>query len=114
MSPVTTHILDTAKGCPAAGVNASLSYRDQEGRWQELARGETNRDGRIADWLPPETSLQPGRYRIQFQIGAYFEAQRRSSFYPEAIIVFNLQDPSQHYHVPLLISDFGYTTYRGS
>lgn len=114
MSPITTHILDTAKGCPAARVTAYLSHRDANGHWQELARGETNGDGRIGDWLPDETRLLPGHYRIEFHIGAYFEAQQRAAFYPEAVIVFRVHDPSQHYHVPLLISDFGYTTYRGS
>ena len=112
MSPITTHVLDTQKGRPAAGVSVSLSELKGDG-WQEIARAATNDDGRITDLLPPN-ALNGGSYQIRFDTGAYFAATGTNTFYPEVTIVFNVSDDAQHYHVPLLLSPFGYTTYRGS
>ena len=112
MSPITTHILDTAAGCPADGVAVTLEQQGAGG-WSALARGTTDSDGRVRDLLP-EGSLEAGVYRITFDIDAYFQRQSIRGFYPHATIVFRVDDPSQHYHVPLLLSPFGYSTYRGS
>ena len=108
-SPITTHILDTAQGKPASGVKATLSMQQQDGSWKELAGGVTNSDGRIADLLP-EGKLDKGTYQMTFEVGEY----QQESFYPYVSIVFQIQHPEQHYHIPLLLSPYGYTTYRGS
>ncbi len=110
-SPITTHVLDTAAGRPAAGVPVTLEH--QGATWALLASGTTDDDGRIRDLLPPG-SLTPGVYRITFAIDDYYHQQGIAGFYPEASIVFRVRDPDQHYHVPLLLSPFAYSTYRGS
>jgi 5-hydroxyisourate hydrolase len=109
-SPITTHVLDTALGRPAAGVAVVLQRADDA---RELARGATDADGRIGDLLAPG-SLEPGRYRLTFDTGSYFAASSRTSFYPRVTVEFEIVDAAQHYHVPLLLSPFGYSTYRGS
>lgn len=115
MSPITTHVLNTHLGKPAADVAVVLEIADafEGGQWQELARGVTNHDGRIADLLPAD-SLAKGRYRITFATGEYFANQGVEHFYPQVAIEFEVDHPSEHYHVPLLLSPFGYSTYRGS
>lgn len=117
-SPITTHVLDTALGKPAAGVHLVLERVHDHappglGGDTELARGVTDADGRVADLLAPG-SLEAGTYRITFDTAAYFAATDRQSFYPSVSVVFEIRDPAQHYHVPLLLSPFGYSTYRGS
>jgi 5-hydroxyisourate hydrolase len=113
MSTLSTHVLDTHRGRPAAGVPIVLEAQDTGG-WRELARGVTNDDGRVRDFLPPGTTLAPGTYRMTFDTGAYFRAQATRGFYPYVSVVFELSAPGEHYHVPLLLSPFGYSTYRGS
>ena len=110
-SPITTHVLDTAGGKPAVGIPVSL-HLHADGTWQELARGVTNEDGRITDLLRP-SNLQAGKYRLTFETGRYL-SQSGKSFFPEVEIIFQVHDPAQHYHVPLLLSPYGYSTYRGS
>ena len=112
-SPITTHVLDTATGRPAAGVPVVLSL-ETGGAWQELATGVTNDDGRVGDLLPAEHALTPGVYKMRFDTGSYFAAHKVEGFYPYAEIVFEIRDTSAHYHIPLLLSPFGYSTYRGS
>ncbi len=112
MSPITTHVLNTATGKPAAGIALYLEQKKDE-QWQLLARGTTNQDGRVADLLPPTTSLEPGEYRMVFETAPYFEAQHIATFYPLVEIRFYIRDTT-HYHIPLLLSPFGYSTYRGS
>jgi 5-hydroxyisourate hydrolase len=113
MSPITTHVLDTARGRPAAGIAATLEHL-VDGLWTTLGRGETNADGRIRDLMPDGSSLEPGIYRLTFETAAYFRALGIEGFYPYVPIVFELAAPEQHYHVPLLLSPYGYSTYRGS
>jgi 5-hydroxyisourate hydrolase len=110
-SPITTHVLDTARGRPAAGIPVSL-HLQSAGSWQELARGITDKDGRITDLLH-ESKLQPGKYRLTFQTGGYLSLSGKP-FFPEVEIIFEIHDPTQYYHVPLLLSPYGYSTYRGS
>mgnify|MGYP001828600270 CR=1 FL=1 len=112
-SPITTHILDTANGRPAAGVPVSLSRVSESGEIQ-LGSGTTDGDGRVMSGLINEIDFEPGTYRIQFQTGAYFDEIGCQSFYPEVSITFIVNPGNPHYHVPLLISPFGYSTYRGS
>ena len=113
MSPITTHVLDTSLGRPGAGVGVTLQERDAAGAWKNIGSGTTNADGRITDLMAPG-SLRRGLHRLEFATGAYFRARGVDAFYPVVQIVFEVGDPAQHYHVPLLISPFGYSTYRGS
>lgn len=112
-SPITTHVLDTALGRPATGIAVKLDSRHGSDPWDCIAQGETDGDGRILDLLPPGT-LQAGHYRMTFATGDYFRRQAAEGFYPVVRIEFEVREPEQHYHVPLLLSPFGYSTYRGS
>ena len=109
MSQITTHVLDTAKGRPAAGIRIQL--QNQSGK--TIAQGSTNEDGRIGDLLEKGLTLPPGIYQIHFDTGSYFKMNNLPVFYPGVMIQFTIFDNS-HYHIPLLLSPFGYSTYRGS
>lgn len=111
-SPITTHVLDVSLGRPAAGIAVVLSRASGE-TFAEVGRGATDGDGRIATLLPPGPP-EAGRYRLDFAVGEYFAAQGRDAFYPAVSVVFEIAEVSGHYHVPLLLSPFGYSTYRGS
>ncbi len=112
-SPVTTHILDLGTGIPAAGVDVSLERMDSKGAPAEtIARGTTDGDGRISDWFAGP--LQAGHYRLCFHTGSWFMAQGRESFFPVVNLDFRVTDEQSHYHVPLLLNQWGYSTYRGS
>lgn len=113
MSGITTHVLDTSRGKPASGVPITLEIRTENG-WRELGRAATDGDGRAHNLLAEGTSVIPGTYRITFATAVYFQDQGIEGFYPEASIVFEVRDAAQHYHVPLLLSPYGYSTYRGS
>lgn len=114
MSAITTHVLDTSKGRPASGVPVVLEFRAAGHEWKVVGRGHTDADGRLKSLLPGGARLEPGIYRLTFDAGAYFRAQNVDTFYPEVSLVFAVRDAAQHYHVPLLLSPYGYTTYRGS
>jgi 5-hydroxyisourate hydrolase len=114
MSAITTHVLDTSSGRPACGVPIQLEVQEADGGWRALSSGATDGDGRLRDLLPVDFDLQPGIYRLIFDTAAYFEAHSLRSFYPHVSIVFLIQDATEHYHVPLLVSPYGYSTYRGS
>jgi 5-hydroxyisourate hydrolase len=110
---VSTHVLDTSTGRPAAGVRVALEALDRQAGWRRLGEGATGDDGRIAG-LAAEGRLLAGTYRLVFETGAWFAGRGVDTFYPEVSVVFEVSDPSQHVHVPLLLSPFGYSTYRGS
>ncbi|TWW12783.1 5-hydroxyisourate hydrolase [Planctomyces bekefii] len=112
MSGISTHVLDISEGKPATGVNILLE-QFQEGKWVEVGRGETDGDGRLKT-LVPVGSLKRGTYRLQFDVESYFAKRQRSSFYRTIPIQFEIADAQGHYHVPLLLGPFGYSTYRGS
>ena len=112
MSPITTHILDTAKGRPAAGVRVALERSDSQ-RWNEIGEGYTDDDGRCKTLMAPGT-LSTGVYRITFDTAGYYEALGEETFYPEVKIAFKVAANDEHYHVPLLLNPYGYSTYRGS
>ncbi len=114
MSTISTHILDTSRGKPAAAVNVSLEILNAGEGWSRLAQAQTDEDGRVKAFALSDPQLQAGTYRLVFAIAAYFEALNEKTFYPEVTVVFRLEGGSEHYHVPLLISPFGYSTYRGS
>lgn len=113
MSQITTHILDTSIGKPAAGVNVRLAALATDGGWNTLAEGITNEDGRIPGLIESGKQLLPGRYRLHFETGSYFKQKGIATFYPFVEVVFELTN-TQHHHVPLLLNPFGYSTYRGS
>lgn len=111
MSHITTHILDTARGKPAQGICIIL-YSEQN-NWKETARGITNEDGRIPNLIDKGVTLTPGFYKMKFETQAYFDLLSVQTFYPFVEITFKIAG-SEHYHIPLLLSPFGYSTYRGS
>ena len=111
-SHITTHALDTTLGIPAKHMLITLKgLRDNQ--WKPLSVGITNNDGRISDVLPPGRYLTPDTYKMTFNTKKYYEAHGQKGFYPEVSIQFEVSDNS-HYHIPLLINPFGYSTYRGS
>ena len=112
MSQVTTHVLDTSAGKPGKSISVRL-MQNVNNEWKSIAQGITNADGRVTDLLPAGKNLSAGNYKIVFETGTYYTAQNIKTFYPAVEIQFTIFDDS-HYHVPLLISPFGYSTYRGS
>jgi 5-hydroxyisourate hydrolase len=110
-SPITTHILDTARGAPAAGVRVLLEH-ETAGTWSRVGEGTTDADGRLKTLMAG--ALAAGQYRLTFEVGNYFHAHGTSAFWQTVVISFVVRDPGGHYHVPLLVSPFGYSTYRGS
>lgn len=112
---ITTHILDTSLGKPAEGVSVNLEKAsDDKRQWTGLANSKTDSNGRLANFGMDQASFKAGQYRLVFASQEYFEKSNRQSFFPRVIIEFSVVDPLEHFHVPLLISPFGYSTYRGS
>ena len=112
MSAITTHILDVSIGKPAAGVLVRLDRQTVDGEWETIGDQKTDGDGRARELLVEP--LVTGAHRLTFDVGSYFTEKEIDGFYQEVMIAFNVKDASQHYHVPLLLSPFGYSTYRGS
>jgi 5-hydroxyisourate hydrolase len=108
---ISTHVLDTARGRPAAGVTVTLSRR-ADGAWSVVASAVTDADGRVKEFS--SARIAPGDYRLEFATAAYFEANGTAAFYPEVSVVFKVEDAGAHHHVPLLLAPFGYSTYRGT
>jgi 5-hydroxyisourate hydrolase len=105
-SPITTHVLDLGAGRPREGIRTLLRKKEGDG-WREIGGGVTDKDGRVEELLPKGSTASPGTYSLTFEGVA-------SPFFPEITITFVVTDPAQHYHVPLLLSPYGYSTYRGS
>ena len=114
MIRISTHILDTARGEPAKGVLVRLERQQATGTWLELGSGKTDGDGRCAQLLAGDQSLRSGPYRLTFDTAAYFAVQKVDGLYPVVEITFQVRDGESHFHIPLLLSPNGYTTYRGS
>lgn len=110
---ISTHVLDTSRGRPAAGVAVALERRDGEA-WTTLGRGATDADGRQRTLLSEGAVVAAGTHRLRFEVGAYFAALGQPAFFPSVEITFEITSPAEHHHVPLLLSPFGYSTYRGS
>ncbi len=110
---ISTHILDTTRGRPAAGVEVTLE-REEGGAWVAVGRGATDGDGRVKALLPAGEAPVAGTYRIAFAVEAYFVGRGVEAFYPSVQITFRVRAADEHYHVPLLLNPFGYSTYRGS
>ena len=113
MSAITTHVLDTSIGKPAVGVRVALATTEN-GSWTPLGATATDSDGRAKDLLPPEHKLATGTYKLTFEAREYFRGRGVESFFPRVDVIFSVQDSDQHFHVPLLLSPYSYSTYRGS
>jgi 5-hydroxyisourate hydrolase len=114
MTTITTHVLDTSRGRPAAGIPITLERQAGGEQWQTIGEGETDADGRLRSLTSGAATLPPGLYRLVFDVAGYFTAHGAPAFYPTVVVVFETAEGEQHYHVPLLLSPFGYSTYRGS
>jgi 5-hydroxyisourate hydrolase len=112
MSPITTHVLDTSRGRPAVGIEVGLQVRDGR-EWRVLGKGLTDGSGRC-NILSEDQTVTAGTYRLLFNVAPYYQEQHIDTFYSEIPVVFEILHPDTHYHVPLLLSPFGYSTYRGS
>jgi 5-hydroxyisourate hydrolase len=113
MSQITTHVLDISEGRPAANVPVLLEVEDVGTGWKQVSRAETDKDGRVGN-LVSQASLVEGTYRLTFDTHSYFASRKVKALYPSVSIVFSVWDAKEHYHIPLLLSPFGYSTYRGS
>ncbi len=112
MIGISCHVLDTTRGRPAVGVPVSLERCEASGSWVLVGSGSTNEDGRIGDLLGGQPADE-GEYRVRFDTQGYFEGHGTAAFYPRVEVVFLVSSP-EHYHIPLLLSPYGYSTYRGS
>ena len=113
LSGITTHVLDTSLGRPASGVLITLERSEEAGAWTTVGSGTTDQNGRL-NTLLGDNPLRAGTYRITFDTGGYFARSGTPTFFPSVSITFEIRDGEQHYHVPLLVSPFAYSTYRGS
>jgi 5-hydroxyisourate hydrolase len=113
VTTISTHVLDTSLGSPGANITVALERIEEHGITR-LSSYVTNDDGRVLALVPADAPISAGSYRLRFAVGGYFAATRRKSFYNEIAVNFEVDETPQHYHVPLLLSPFGYSTYRGS
>jgi 5-hydroxyisourate hydrolase len=122
MTSISTHVLDTSRGVPAAGVRVQLYRRANTGQWHLLSERTTNADGRVPSFLEADAvatdvannAAEQPLYRLAFDVDAYFATEGQPAFFPEVQISFRILDQTRHHHVPLLLSPFSYSTYRGS
>jgi 5-hydroxyisourate hydrolase len=114
MRGITTHVLDTSVGLPARGIPVVLERQSDSGGWVELARDATDESGRASHLLDPGAALERGTYRLTIEMREYFHGRGEKCFYPMIAVIFTVDHPEQHYHLPILVSPFGFSTYRGS
>jgi 5-hydroxyisourate hydrolase len=114
MSRISTHVLDTARGKPAPGVPVRLERQDSSGKWVQVGSAQTDQDGRCGQLLPEGELLREGPYRLTFDTAIYFTACGIQGLYPVVEVTFQVRDGESQFHIPLLLSANGYTTYRGS
>jgi 5-hydroxyisourate hydrolase len=114
MTRISTHVLDTARGRPAKNVPVRLERREASGNWLLLGAGRTDQDGRCGQLLPDDKVLPVGHYRLAFDTASYFAAEKIDGLYPLVEVTFQVRDGESCFHIPLLLSPNGYTTYRGS
>ncbi len=109
MSSISTHVLDTTRGRPAAGIPVTLEFQGLDRKWEQVGQGLTDSDGRLGNLLDSGARLVGGVYRLTFDVESY-----QTGFYPNIVVLFRVDNPEEHYHIPLLLGKFGYTTYRGT
>jgi 5-hydroxyisourate hydrolase len=114
MNRISTHVLDTARGKTAAGIGVQLERQNAQGEWAAIGSGETDRDGRCGQLLRDNESLREGLYRLIFDTASYFSELQQEGLYPVVEITFQVRNGETQFHIPLLLSPNGYTTYRGS
>lgn len=114
MKGISTHVLDTARGMPARDLGVQLERNENSGQWRMLSSARTGHDGRCSQLLPEGEAFSPGIYRLAFDTGTYYSTQGLRSLYPIVQVTFSVPDGESHFHIPLLLSPYGYTTYRGS
>jgi 5-hydroxyisourate hydrolase len=114
MTQISTHVLDTALGTPAKDVPVLLESQGSSGEWRRIGSGRTGEDGRCGQLLQPGEQLSSGTYRLVFDTGTYYSEQGVQGLYPVVQVIFSVRDGDTHFHIPLLLSPHGYTTYRGS
>jgi 5-hydroxyisourate hydrolase len=114
MTGISTHVLDTARGLPAGDLPVRLEQQQPSGEWRIVLSTRTGRDGRCAQLLPQGEQLSPGIYRLVFDTESYYAREGVRGLYPVVEVTFSVRDGETHYHIPLLLSPHGYTTYRGS
>jgi 5-hydroxyisourate hydrolase len=114
MSRISTHVLDVSLGKPAKDLSVRLERREQSGDWVVLFSSRTGADGRCAQLLPPNETLVAGVYRLNFDAARYFLTQKAKTLYPFIEVAFQVLEGESEFHIPLLLSPYGYTTYRGS
>ncbi|MCA1856095.1 hydroxyisourate hydrolase [Massilia oculi] len=112
-NPLSVHVLDLQSGQPSAGIEVTLEQRAGS-EWRELARGVTNAQGRIPALYPEDKPMAAANYRIVFKTGEHYGRKGQASFFPQIPVEFTVDAPAQHYHIPLLLSPYGYSTYRGN
>ena len=112
-NPLSVHVLNLESGLPSAGVKVILEEQ-KEGKWIELAQGETNQQGRIPALYPENKKFDDAIYKVTFKTGDWFKQRQQDAFFPEVPVVFKAGSAVEHYHIPLLISSYGYSTYRGN
>jgi 5-hydroxyisourate hydrolase len=113
MSPITSHVLDTSLGQPARDLEVRLDVLDDRDGWRSLAKRRTDGSGRVSDLLAAD-ALEARTYRLTFETAAYFASHAQTVFYPRIEVIFRIETPGEHYHIPVLLSPFGYSTYRGT
>jgi 5-hydroxyisourate hydrolase len=112
-NPLSVHVLNLENGLPSANVKVVLEAQ-QNNQWTEISSGTTDEQGRISDLYPKDSTLQKGIYKVTFKTGDWFRQKNQRSFFPEVPVVFVIDGSLEHYHIPLLISPYGYSTYRGN
>ncbi len=112
-NPLSVHVLDLQTGQPRAGIRVTLAKR-QGSEWLPLAEAQTDEQGRVRALLPARAVWTSGDYRVVFHTGEFYARLRQPSFFPEIPVIFHVADARQHYHIPLLLSPYGYSTYRGN
>jgi 5-hydroxyisourate hydrolase len=112
-NPLSVHVLNLENGLPSAGINVTLEQQVGD-QWKMLSKGVTNQQGRIAELFPADRSMSAGEYRVVFKTGDYYKQANRETFFPEVPVIFQVKQADQHYHIPLLLSPYGFSTYRGS
>lgn len=112
-NPLSVHVLNTETGLPSSNITVVLEAQ-QGDKWVTLNEGKTDNNGRITELYPKDTNLQKGVYKVTFKTGDWFKANNKRSFFPEVPVVFVIDGNLEHYHIPLLLSSYGYSTYRGN
>jgi 5-hydroxyisourate hydrolase len=112
-NPLSVHVLNLQTGSPTAGIEVELDQK-QNNNWVKLASGKTDSNGRISALFPEDKTASAGSYRVVFKTGDYYKMNNQKTFFPEIPVEFNMETTGEHYHIPLLLSPFGYSTYRGN